>query len=540
MRINEPVTQRRVPVSPDVTILSTTDPRGKITYVNDEFIRISGFSREELIGAPHNVVRHPDMPRLAFQIVWDELEAGRSWMGLVKNRCKNGDHYWVHAYATPILDENGKVVEYQSVRQGIDDDAAVARAEKLYAKVLSVEPRKGRIEIALPRSRWASLRLRVAAMVGVQAAALVTALLLPGPWWLQAAVGGAGVAAALGLLPLVNGRLKRIEAAARAEIDDPLAELIYTGRQDEASQVEVALLKQRTELRAVTKRLVWSVGEIASRCAQVSESVAEAHHQAEQQKDETSAVATAMEEISVAVQEIAENANAAAEATGTAREHTQRGLSTVAESRQAVGTLAEGVEQAAQVIRRLSEESNRIGAAMALIQKITGQTNLLALNAAVEAARAGETGRGFAVVAEEVRALADRTAHSAQEIQGIIQALQESANDAVTVMEGSREHAESALGRSDDSRAALEEINNAVDTVRDMNAQIASATEEQSATANEISGNIANIDGLAGDVRTGAENADRQIRTLLDELNQLSGLVNQLSGGNGGKKQQDG
>ncbi len=533
MRINEPVTQRRVPVSPDVTILSTTDPRGKITYVNDEFVRISGFSREELIGAPHNIVRHPDMPRLAFQIVWDELQAGRSWMGLVKNRCKNGDHYWVHAYATPIMDDNGKVVEYQSVRQGIDDDEAVARAEKLYATVRAIEPRKGRIDIALPRKRWAGLRPRITALVVIQAAALAAAVAVSGPWWLQAAIGGGGAAIALGLLPLVNRRIERVEALSLAELNDPLAELVYTGRQDEAAHAEVGLLKLRTELRAVTKRLVWSVGEIATRCAQVSESVAEAHHQAEQQKDETSAVATSMEEISIAVQEIAENANAAAGATGTAREHTQRGLSTVAESRQAVGTLVEGVEQAAQVIRRLSEESNRIGAAMALIQKITGQTNLLALNAAVEAARAGETGRGFAVVAEEVRALADRTAHSAQEIQQIIQALQDSANDAVTVMEGSREHAESALGRSDDSRSALEEINTAVDTVRDMNAQIASATEEQSATANEISGNITNIDEMAGSVRGSAENADHRIRTLLDELHQLRGLVTQLSGGNG-------
>lgn len=115
MKINLPVTGRNVDVAPDANILSTTDLTSAITYANDDFIRISGYSRDELLGAPHNLLRHPDMPAQAFAHMWQTLKGGRSWMGLVKNRCKNGDHYWVSAYVTPVT-QNGAAVEYQSVR----------------------------------------------------------------------------------------------------------------------------------------------------------------------------------------------------------------------------------------------------------------------------------------------------------------------------------------------------------------------------------------------------------------------------------------
>ncbi|MCK3483873.1 PAS domain-containing protein, partial [Escherichia coli] len=115
--------------------LSTTSPQSHITYVNPDFIKISGFTEEELLGQPHNIVRHPDMPPAAFEHMWSTLKSGRSWMGLVKNRCKNGDHYWVSAYVTPIA-KNGSIVEYQSVRTKPEPEQVLA-AEKLYAQLRS-------------------------------------------------------------------------------------------------------------------------------------------------------------------------------------------------------------------------------------------------------------------------------------------------------------------------------------------------------------------------------------------------------------------
>jgi methyl-accepting chemotaxis protein len=128
MRNNLPVTGNEVVLPVKANILSTTNTHSHITYVNSDFIQISGFTEPELIGQPHNIVRHPDMPPLAFEHMWSTLKRGNSWMGLVKNRCKNGDHYWVSAYVTPIR-KNGEIVEYQSVRTRAEP-AMVLKAEQ--------------------------------------------------------------------------------------------------------------------------------------------------------------------------------------------------------------------------------------------------------------------------------------------------------------------------------------------------------------------------------------------------------------------------
>ncbi|HTF86496.1 MAG TPA: PAS domain-containing protein, partial [Cellvibrio sp.] len=134
MRKNLPITanERRFPSH--VKLISVTDTQGTILDCNQEFVDVSGFSRDELIGQPHNIVRHPEMPPAAFKIMWEHLKAGKPWMGLVKNRCKNGDYYWVDAYVTPVTQE-GKVVGYESVRS-CPKAEDVARASKIYPMLL--------------------------------------------------------------------------------------------------------------------------------------------------------------------------------------------------------------------------------------------------------------------------------------------------------------------------------------------------------------------------------------------------------------------
>jgi methyl-accepting chemotaxis protein len=156
MRVNMPVTGVERQMRDGETIVSTTDTRGVITHVNDTFIAISGFSRDELIGAPQNIVRHPDMPAAAFKDLWDTIQAGRPWVGLVKNRCKNGDHYWVEAHVTPVL-QNGQVTGYLSVRRKPGRDR-IDRAEALYRGV-----QDGRVKSLRPgglRARAAKLSVK--------------------------------------------------------------------------------------------------------------------------------------------------------------------------------------------------------------------------------------------------------------------------------------------------------------------------------------------------------------------------------------------
>lgn len=132
MRTNEPVTNIQKDYDAAQKIVSTTDTKGVITSINHDFINISGFTEEELIGQAHNLVRHPSMPQMAFKELWDSNKAEKPWMGMVKNRCKNGDHYWVDAFVTPIV-ENGQVLGYQSVRQKPTEEM-IEQAEKIYQR----------------------------------------------------------------------------------------------------------------------------------------------------------------------------------------------------------------------------------------------------------------------------------------------------------------------------------------------------------------------------------------------------------------------
>ncbi|MBI3772577.1 MAG: methyl-accepting chemotaxis protein [Gammaproteobacteria bacterium] len=211
------------------------------------------------------------------------------------------------------------------------------------------------------------------------------------------------------------------------------------------------------------------------------------------QQVETDTVATAIEEMASTVQDVARNAVGAAEAARHADEESAKGVAEVKSTIEEIHHLAEEVKRAAVTIKTLEEQSGEIGKVSQVIRDIAEQTNLLALNAAIEAARAGEQGRGFAVVADEVRALAQRTQRSTQEIQAIIENLQTGAQQAVNAMQRGEEKAEHCVEQAERAGKALESITNEVTVINDMNTQIASAAEEQSAVSAEISRNVLNI-----------------------------------------------
>ncbi len=525
MRINKPVTQHRVPVPADATILSTTDPKGRITYINEEFERISGYSRTELLGQAHNIMRHPDMPRTAYQQMWSCLRAGRSWMGMVKNRCKNGDYYWVHAYATPILNEHGEIVEIQSVRLAPPSEMAVERATAIYAQLRATEPDQGELP-PMPETR-PSFGLRGRLLALLLPAPLVASLAalagLP-PLVLAALSIVAAALSAYGLLRLWRALAATVSAAQQL-IDDPLAERIYSDRNDEIAHLQLATLKLRTEMSAVPKRLANVTDYLQQVSAQAGEAVAESRAQAQQQTEETLQVAAAMEEMAQSVQEIARNASVGAQISEQVREQADRGMDTVQQSTEAVRALVERIQGSSQVTHQVAEEAKRIGAALDLIQEITEQTHLLALNATIEAARAGEAGRGFSVVAEEVRVLADRTSVATDEIKTITDSLQAGTHRAVVAMGESSERAAHSLTLADESHNALEAIRAAVASMQEMSLQIASATEQQSATTEEINLNINNIDRLAKQVQDYTEQAGKRVSELSEHIDHAARLA---------------
>ena len=514
MKKNYPVTGKETTFSEDANILSTTNPKGIITYTNDDFNAIAGFSDEELLGNNHNVVRHPEMPPAAFADLWENVKAGRNWMGIVKNRCKNGDHYWVDAFVTPIM-ENGKIVEYQSVRSK-PDRQIVQRAERVYADL-----NQGRLPRALRRPGLSlknklmfSFTGALLPLIGIALYNELDTLPLAIATLLCLAIAYTG-------LHMFTRPLDRAVTHARDKVNNPLMQYVYTGRCDEAGQLMLAMKMQQSESGAILGRVTDSSATLSRNAEQLAVTVEETNQQIRQQQGETDQVATAVNQMSATILEVSNNAAQTAEAATAARQEAAIGMQIVHDTRGAIETMANEVEEAAAVIESLRQDSDNITKVLEVIGGIAEQTNLLALNAAIEAARAGEQGRGFAVVADEVRTLASRTQGSTREINEMIEKLQEAARKAVTVMNASREKTADSVGQAEKAAGSLQSITNAVNTISEMSAHIATAVEQQSTVAEEVSRSITSI-------RASAENTSQNSEAMESASREMDGLATDL------------
>ncbi|MBU3054848.1 methyl-accepting chemotaxis protein [Pseudomonas indica] len=488
MRNNQPVTQRERTFPAQQRLISTTDLKGQITYCNEAFIEISGFSREELMRAPHNLVRHPDVPPAVFAHLWQTLKEGKPWMGVVKNRCKNGDHYWVNAYVTPML-EKGQVVGYESVRVKPTAEQ-VRRAEALYQRI-------NQGKAAVPRrDRWLPVLQDWLPFILISQIGFLIGAWLDSHWgFLLAAL----LSVPLGLTGLAwqNRGIKRLLRLAEQTTSDPLIAQMYTDSRGVQARLEMAMLSQDARLKTCLTRLQDTAEQLAQQARQADTLAHNSSAGLERQRLETEQVATAVNEMAATTQEVAGNVARTADATREANRLTSRGRTIAAETREAIQQLSIAVGETGETVTRLAHDSNQIGGVVDVIKGIADQTNLLALNAAIEAARAGEMGRGFAVVADEVRQLAQRTAESTGQIHQLIAQLQKTAEEAVHTMESGRRQADEGVERVQQADQALAGISDAVANIADMANQIAAAAEEQSAVAEEINQNINTIAQLA-------------------------------------------
>ena len=312
------------------------------------------------------------------------------------------------------------------------------------------------------------------------------------------------------------------------EAESDLTRRIKITSQDELGQLSrsfnLMLDKFQTSLQGVAE----TSSALAESSQGMAEITADAANSVQTQRDELEMVATAMNEMTATVVEVAKNANDAADAAAQTDGQSQAGLAVVNSTVEAIESLAVGIERASQVVKDLEHDSHQIGSILDVIKGIAEQTNLLALNAAIEAARAGEQGRGFAVVADEVRTLASRTQESTEEIQAMIEKLQGGAKLAASAMSDSRQYVDDSVSHARGAGEALQSIVSAIATITDMNTQIATAAEEQSTVSEEINTNIVNISHAAEQTANGTNISSQESENLAHMAKRLSVLVQEF------------
>ncbi len=574
MRNNQPVSGREYPFPIGKTLISYTDLKGMILRANDAFVQLSGFTKEELIGKSHNVVRHPDMPVEAFRDLWATLKAGRPWSGLVKNRRKDGDHYWVRAYVSPLADGSGYVsVRVAASRQEIDS------AVRLYAEMnhdSSIQLDEG-VPItngffAKLGSKLASLSIRTRLWIlianGISILALATAV-----GWLslnesndgmremyknQSAASAEGVKsgtsdfvainedvqnakAALLILALIGSLglitqawmvirkidhgLNAAQEAARAISAGDLTRPLPEPTKDEIGNLIATIVVMRNnlhELIASVRDGISSLNDVSGDVSHSAQSTSKVTHM---QFEAASGMAAAMEELSVSIDQVSAHANDAYQVSKTSSEQATEGGRVIQLAASEMESIATVVNNVAGTIRMLDEYSAQISNIVKAIGEIADQTNLLALNAAIEAARAGEQGRGFAVVADEVRKLAEKTGSSTKEITSMIAKIQEGTKKAVTEMEVGVTRVTEGVGHARKAGNSVTSISDAAAHAAHAVDDIKIAIQEQSLAARDIAQRIEKIaQGTEENTVTSSKTATAslQMASLSKELDEVA------------------
>lgn len=532
MRKNLPITNHEVEFQEGTKITSKTDLKGIITYVNEDFLKISGFTYEELIGQPHNLIRHPEMPQEAFRDLWETVKKQNSWVGLVKNRCKNGDYYWVDANVSPIY-EDGKHIGYMSVRTKASKEQ-IQNAEILYAKMNS-----GKWSGSLQPKFLSGLSSQSIFLIQTFVS-LITLILFACLSVIDFGLSSKVIVFGFGFLlfsaTTMFGFWKIRKNRHSFLLVITYLKNLYQGHlkfdvqlENGGDYAEVLKLIQKTqfEFRGMISQLIGNAEIVKTQIKGLTKAVEHIH--------------VAFNELSLAMHSLADSSNVTRESSESifhqmdALNHLILSIRSESQAVKLESTLAHQIAmegknrsdnamaqffKAKNQIFKTSESIKDLGEKTKAIRKITEtiaaiseKTNLLSLNASIESARAGDAGKGFAVVAGEVGLLAEQSKKSAKEISVFISELTSKILQTVTDIEEGL--TEVKLG------------SNEFETVQTEMEKILTNSEVTKASSEKISGSTEGTEEKSSSVLKNMENIQNQLTHTSSIVEELSAAASE-------------
>lgn len=456
--------ENRNKVLDDAAIVSETDRKGQITFTNDKFCQISGYTREELMGKDHRIVNSGHHPKSFFLEMWKTISSGQIWKGEIKNKAKNGSYYWVETNISPIFDSQGNLVKYIAIRIDITERKnAEARLEQLAAE------RKAETD---------KLTKQVLTM------------------------------------------LNEIKGAARGDLT-----VKAKVTNDSLGTIADSFNFLISSLRQVVNSIQEVAGQVKNASG---ESIAKTNELAAQARNQSQQIEMTLQQIKRMVDSIKDVSNVAGRAEKVAEQSAKTaefGGVAVDKTVQGINELRHTIADTAKMIKRLGESSQQIGKIVTSISQIASQTNLLALNATIEAARAGEQGQGFAVVAEEVRKLAERSASATEEIAEIVSTIQEEISRVMSAMESGTQEVVEGTNLAAEAKNNLVAI---IEVSREMNSlvqNITSAAKKQAGSVEEIANNVKQVSEISITTAKNAEDVTASLDGLAVAVSKLQNSV---------------